>query len=613
MTLSFLRRLSAASLMTVALAGPALGQSQRSFRNDVVPSLPVPRELTKVEKTPAAKAFGSSEPVTFTAASGKVYQLTRFHGLYVDILLPSNWLQALSTDQIRHFLDRTDLIYQHLLEMVGTPPSGDGAVQIMVLPEPCGDALGCAPVGRKGVEMADDPYWDPTYWRDIAADLPNGVLVHELTHNFDVFSRYLEYGYDSPHDWTNFITTYYSTYTQEGYTNESPKEVEQDLFDGTSPVFLNPATTWEGCVLNFQCPIISAGPEFLIGGFGARIASQYGPRTVTGFSSFMSQYTQTHQAPASPEDKNDLYLEALAAGAHRDLGCVVDTWHWYITDGLRQTMLQLYGANPDCEDHDHDGFSVLQGDCNDHNATIHPGAVDRPNRIDDNCDGVVDERLYSVPTNRNSSRPVPLTLPAEATATLAGVFAVDTYQFHLKSPGRVRFGLCPPSLDTDVQLTFTDRDGTQESIYDQRVCEHETYSLAAGIWSFKVGQGDLLGPPSDQPYSVSVASAGPWPLPAWARTAPPHQKGDGFELTATTAISSFPAISNVPTKPTQVRFWVSGQGFVGTVPYSRAATFTWTPPPGVDPVADGLTYRAQVLAGGTPAYTITPPQGFAAP
>ena len=126
-------------------------------------------------------------------------------------------------------------------------------------------------------------------------------------------------------------------------------------------------------------------------------------------------------------------------------------------------MLQLYGANPDCVDHDHDGFSVLQGDCNDHNAAIHPGAVERPNRIDDNCDGVVDERLYPVPAGRNGSRPVPLTLPAEATATLAGVFAVDTYQFHLKSPGRVRFGLCPPSLDTDVQLTFTDRDGTQEA------------------------------------------------------------------------------------------------------------------------------------------------------
>jgi hypothetical protein len=52
---------------------------------------------------------------------------------------------------------------------------------------------------------------------------------------------------------------------------------------------------------------------------------------------------------------------------------------------------------------------------------------------------------------------------------------------------------------------------------------------------------------------------------------------------------------------------------VGTVPYSRAAAFTWTPPAGVDPVASGLTYRAQVMAGGTPAYTITPPQGFAAP
>ena len=83
-------------------------------------------------------------------------------------------------------------------------------------------------------------------------------------------------------------------------------------------------------------------------------------------------------------------------------------------------------------------------------------------------------------------------------------------------------------------------------------------------------------------------------------------------LTATTAITSFPAIANVPTKPTQVRFWVSGQGSWGRCPIAAL-------PPSLDAApgrrsGGGRAHLpGQVLAGGTPAYTITPPQGFAAP
>ena len=49
---------------------------------------------------------------------------------------------------------------------------------------------------------------------------------------------------------------------------------------------------------------------------------------------------------------------------------------------------------------------------------------------------------------------------------------------------------------------------------------------------------------------------------------------------------------------------------VATVPYSPAAAFAWTPPPGVDPVAAGLSYRAEILADGTPVYPISSPRGF---
>lgn len=44
-----------------------------------------------------------------------------------------------------------------------------------------------------------------------------------------------------------------------------------------------------------------------------------------------------------------------------------------------------------CGDQDGDGFTLGQGDCDDTNANIYPGAVEVCNGIDDDCDGIVDE------------------------------------------------------------------------------------------------------------------------------------------------------------------------------------------------------------------------------
>ena len=42
-------------------------------------------------------------------------------------------------------------------------------------------------------------------------------------------------------------------------------------------------------------------------------------------------------------------------------------------------------------DNDGDGFSVSQGDCNDNNRSVFPGALEVCDGVDNNCDGVVDE------------------------------------------------------------------------------------------------------------------------------------------------------------------------------------------------------------------------------
>jgi hypothetical protein len=44
-------------------------------------------------------------------------------------------------------------------------------------------------------------------------------------------------------------------------------------------------------------------------------------------------------------------------------------------------------------DGDSDGYSVAQGDCDDSNPAVHPGATELCNGIDDDCDGDTDENL----------------------------------------------------------------------------------------------------------------------------------------------------------------------------------------------------------------------------
>ena len=550
-------------------------------------------------------AFASGERVSYTAFNGRVWDLTRFQGKHVAILLPDSWMvpSALSAEQIRSFVDRSDLIYQQLLDWEGTEPAGSGLLNVAVIPDTCG--WGCGLIGGKGIEIADIDWLNPTLWNEIKGDKGVGVLIHEMTHNFDVFSQYLYYLPGHAHAWTDFVNLYYFVYTQEGQLGSNPGEVASDWLATTAPYFNDPTATWESCVRDGQCEARGITANNAWGGFGFRIALYYGPKSAKGFMTFLRNYRQTHEPPTTTEGKNDLYVEALSAGAGRNLTCAARAWRWHISKDLHDSLKKLYGAaNPDCADLDNDGFSRLTGDCDDQRAWVHPGAPEIPaNGLDDDCDGRIDESVLAEPAGGDFPRPLTISLPAEITARIADTSDDEIFLFN-KPGSRVRFELCSRP-DYQGWLFVYDALGANQGgeYVGQGQCVRTAWNVGTGLWRFDVVLNAASLPGG---YTVEAHATSPWPAPAWALMPPAHTEGGQLILAASMA-----SPGTLQGQPSAIRFWVSGQGIVGSVPYANSVSFAWTPPAGVDPAT--LTYRAQLLGQGVPMYDFTGPQAMVSP
>ncbi|HEV8336023.1 MAG TPA: MopE-related protein [Candidatus Polarisedimenticolia bacterium] len=73
-------------------------------------------------------------------------------------------------------------------------------------------------------------------------------------------------------------------------------------------------------------------------------------------------------------------LDSLAAWT----GCRMIVWNAFWRTGGR------YGTDS-AVDEDGDGFTLCDGDCDEGNTSVHPGAAELCNGIDDDCDGAIDE------------------------------------------------------------------------------------------------------------------------------------------------------------------------------------------------------------------------------
>ncbi len=95
--------------------------------------------------------------------------------------------------------------------------------------------------------------------------------------------------------------------------------------------------------------------------------------------------------------KQTVSLEAMSA-EQQDVSADKDATltHEPATSGIKSLRLQDRLRAIDMQinrDADEDGFSISNGDCDDHDPLTYPGAYELQDKIDNNCDGVVDNAV----------------------------------------------------------------------------------------------------------------------------------------------------------------------------------------------------------------------------
>jgi hypothetical protein len=567
-----------------------------------------PNEIDKSrvrrEQLESEPADGST--VSYTAFDGTSYSLIQYNGTYVAFLVQpaSLALNRFSVPQLRAFIDHLDVLYTHFSEIMGAEPPG-GKLIHMAFVNTCGG--GCGYIGVKGIELAPEML-DPAH-TEYPDDSPYVYAIHELTHNFDFYSQYITYGPDPAHSWTDFMTNYISFFNREGVSGEYPVPWLQDAVTQRFTSYLSyPGSNWTDCVEKNSCDPGGGMAQHAQGGMMLRIAQLHGPESVKVFIQYLNTAISTRKLNSVSMDdlaKNDLLIESLAHGAKANLSCYEDAWNWPISSALRGQLNTTFGENPNCADQDGDGYSTLQGDANDHNASINPGAKEVANGIDDDGDGIIDDLLVKETSDFGNSVGDATTVPfpARIDGTIATPQDSDTFQIVLAHPTHVRFIL--RSLGAFQGWLFLNNQGSsnwfkyewvdakQRSILD--------VDLTAGTWTFDAAYNSQS---TVGDYEIVVMPITPWPSHLTAPQA--ETPVPGVEIMATPAVP--PELAGL--SHLSARFWVEGFGWYGERPLdsTQAASFTWVAPSGTS--FCGRSYRVQFRSGDLPASPTSQPAPF---
>ncbi len=394
-----------------------------------------------------------SASVSYVAFDGASYQLQPRAGRYVTLLLPlaANGTAPFTEDHIEELIDRLDVLYADYRNLMQAEPAGAGSLNVAFVTSTC--SIACGQVGAKGIEVART---DANY-ADIIADLDAGklhnFLNHEMAHNFDLYSTYLSYLPDHAHAWTA-IFEFFAPYRYARGSNDH--QLADDLYQSAAsfvwqPYMADKTASWEKCVRDQLCHASGLYENSLWAMIYYRIEKLHGKGAIEASFAYLKNYAKSNQPPATTQDKEDLRLMSLAVGAGVNISCYLHDLKWVVSPKLNSDMQARFGSsNPLCGDNDKDGYSMITGDCDDHDSARSPGLEElMGNGVDEDCDGILDESElmesngYDIPGY--SSALAQNMLPLEVRGRMSSLQDRDDVKVSLPANGRVRVKLCRDS------------------------------------------------------------------------------------------------------------------------------------------------------------------------
>jgi uncharacterized protein (TIGR03437 family) len=350
----------------------------------------------------AQQSYPSSETIVYQDLDGNNHTLRVFSGRRIRYALPNSWIdgsaQSLSPTELITLIERTDLAYEKMVDVIGGEPRGDGLMIIAVVPLAGeGGVQGTALLGVKRLEIASSQL--AATKATLAQGTLSDTILHEIAHTFDLYRNYLSYYSDSSHNWTEFWIAYSQYLLRFGDYNSAPALVLQEKVYFFTNRWDRRASgsSWAQCVRNGSgCESEGITANRASAGLLLRYTRLHGVEAIKRVFEFYKNYKATHDPNEiftfTPEQKNDLLVEALAYGANANISGELDAWYWPLSDSTREKLRQTYlTQNPNMIDADGDGWSPVRGDLDDHDPSVHPGALEAVNGKDDDCNGFIDD------------------------------------------------------------------------------------------------------------------------------------------------------------------------------------------------------------------------------
>jgi len=534
---------------------------------------------------------------------GTIFTLHAFSGKYVSYLLPESQIgvNGLSRDEIRELVDLTDMMYVHMREIVGGEPGGEGLLTIAMI-NPGYDFGAKGWVGKKGVEMYEG--YGLRYRSDFLAGCVPNPVVHEMSHNFDLYNAYISHDGNNVHAWTGFLIPYAQYYSQAGASWHgnvvSPRTLLDQAIDIDLDAWDTAGTTasWNACVKSGSgCADREIYANETWAGIFLRYARLHGTSAVKRALRYVGTYKTAHATPpATAEAKNDVLVSAFSAGAEANVACEMNSWNWPVSaEAQAQMAISFPNQNSLCSDVDNDTYSPASGDLNDSSSAIRPNAVETLNGLDDDCDASVDDVLFrevdDVSANVHSAQYV--SVPGHIIGHTATADDSDSYQIQIDTPRSLNIWAkgMGKSFSGWFELRYAGDPDTTAPVY----LPYEIVGATvvpfdrAGAWILTVRP--WTG--ANESYELFFGEIDQVVSPQLQIVAPP--KLNTILVSVTTDQDSFKEL-----RPTSARLWVEGLGFVAEQSFQPVMTFKLKLP-----TTYNIRLRTQLFYGDSPLSSAT--------